>query len=346
MPIKFLFISTLIFLFSFRSLPAQSSDSLVRYHELTFTSDFEKQVFDQLRKQPDYNDALALLLASYPGVNQQMHSSVESQVRHTLDELKDKGLGKSNAKTIKTVYGTVHDQFLRKYELENNFGEIFSNGNYNCVSASALYGVILSELNIPFSVKETPNHIYLVAYPQTDKILIESTDPATGYFQLSNEFVNNYLERLMKAKLISKAEYESGQKTELFNKHFFSKEDDIKLKQLAGLQYYNLGLYAISKEKHREAMQHFSKAYLLYPSDRISYMLEYTTTYLASQSKYTQPEDAQYLVRLSRFNTKDTELVERKILKGEFGRITEAQLINKNDLTLYENTFQYLRKEV
>jgi tetratricopeptide (TPR) repeat protein len=325
-------------------VPAQQLDSLVRLDELVFHSDFEKDVFTKVWKDAAYSDVLSLLLASYPSATGQMKASAEEKLARTVSELKAKATNKSNTKNIKLIYGNVHDAYLRKYELENNFGDVFTSGNYNCLSASALYGLVLTRLDIPFSVKETPNHVYLVAYPAADKILIESTDPAGGYFQLNYEFMNAYLQNLLRAKFISKAEYESVAKADLFNKYYFSQEEDISLKKLAGLQYYNLGVYALSKNKHREAYQHFAKAQVLYPSTRINYLLQASLTQMTANCTYDKASDGHYLVMLSRFNTPEKELMERKALLGEFGRITEAQMINRSNPALYEQTFSLIRQ--
>ncbi len=350
MKIRFLpsFLSLSISFFALSSLAAlaQAQDSLVRFNELTFLSDFEKSVFLKLKKDPTQADVLSLLLASYPTASADMQASAESKIALTVNELKAKATNKSNAKNIKLIYSRVHDTYFRKYELENNFGEVFGNGNYNCLSASALYGLVLSRLGIPFSVKERPDHVYLVAFPATDKILIESTNPTGGYLQLNDAFMTAYLQNLMKAKMISKAEYDSGSKSDLFNKYYFSQEEDISLKKLAALQYYNLGIYDLGKEKHSEAFQHFAKARLLYPSTRINYLLQASLAELASRCEYDKVTDARYIVMLSRFNASGKELMDRKALSNEFIRLTNQQLINRGNQTLYDQTFSYLKHEL
>ncbi len=111
---------------------------------------------------------------------------------------------KSEVKKVKYVYDYVHKQFLKVYKLQNSFADIFSKGEYNCVSASALYAIIFTKLDIPFNIIEAPHHVYLVAYPQTFKILIETTSPEKGYYQFNDNFINQYVKILYNSKLISK----------------------------------------------------------------------------------------------------------------------------------------------
>ena len=80
---------------------------------------------------------------------------------------------KHERKRIKRIYNTIHNTFLEKYNIEAHFSDIFINGNYNCVSATALYSYVFESLEIPYKIKETPTHVYLVVYPKSYKIYIE-----------------------------------------------------------------------------------------------------------------------------------------------------------------------------
>lgn len=84
---------------------------------------------------------------------------------------------KHERKRIKRIYNTIHNTFLEKYNIEAHFSDIFINGNYNCVSATALYSYVFESLEIPYKIKETPTHVYLVVYPKSYKIYIETTVP-------------------------------------------------------------------------------------------------------------------------------------------------------------------------
>src|SRR6185369_10374813 len=108
--------------------------------------------------------------------------------------------------------------------------------------ATALYAIIFSRLKLPYQIKETPTHVYIEAYPGSEKILVETTSPDNGFYQFSDEFALSFVKGLYKRKMISKEEMDTASTTSLFNKYYFSSED-IKLTELAGLQYSNYGIF-------------------------------------------------------------------------------------------------------
>ena len=340
------FLIFFLFLFFFHFSFSQAPDSIVRFSEVTFNSDFEREYFTRLIQENDKENLLPLFLGCDETSTAASLLSAENKMKHIYSILDKEGIDKkSEAKKIKTIYKTVHSSFLKKYEFENNFTDIFKNGNYNCLSATALYSLFLEKYKIPYTIKETPNHVFLIAYPETLKILIETTNPVSGYFQYSDAFIEKYVEDLKKAKLISESEYISSSKSDLFNKYFF-KNEDINLKQLVGLQYYNLSLYKSSKEKYKEGFQDLQKAYLLYPSEGIKYLLKNTLLMLLSKSDYDKTEEIQYYIYISRFIHDNNEIINTNILSDEFSRITNKQLIDKSNFDLYKRTYALVSKNI
>jgi hypothetical protein len=84
---------------------------------------------------------------------------------------------KTTKNKMKLLFKEVHGYFFVKYDEEAFFSQIFDNGNYNCVTASMLYSIIFDHNKIPFEIKETPTHVYLVAFPGSENIMVETTNP-------------------------------------------------------------------------------------------------------------------------------------------------------------------------
>ncbi|HEY0741454.1 MAG TPA: hypothetical protein VGD40_08330, partial [Chryseosolibacter sp.] len=182
-------------------------ESLVLPADLTFSSEFEKAMFDaHLNKTKP--EAFKLFIASGQTLNEQ---AIDQAFQHFDLFIKrvntEKVLSKRNDKKVKLVYDDVHDTFLRKYELENRFEDIFINGHYNCVSATALYALVFEKLNIPYVIKEKPTHVYLIAYPSTERIIVETTTPAGGFITFNPQFKQSYVKILRDQKLITAQEY-------------------------------------------------------------------------------------------------------------------------------------------
>ena len=154
----------LIFALSILDACASEADSLVRWNEIAFSSPFEKTSFHTFLKDGK-KEYLRLFLANSASADEDLER-FEKKIEQTLREINaSDAIRKKNDKKIKYIYQLVHDRFLSKYQEENRFYEIIKNGNYNCVTATALYALFFERLAIPYAIKEEPTHVYLVAYP-------------------------------------------------------------------------------------------------------------------------------------------------------------------------------------
>lgn len=312
-------------------LNAQNTDTLIFLNEITYSGDYEKQLIGQYFI--DRNGTFDLFTIAGTSVSEGDVKVYHQQYNEKLALIKAQALkAKTNPKKVKAVFKSTHDSYLKKYELINHFPEIFQTGNYNCVSASALYAMIFDELQIPYVIKETPTHVYLVAYPEAEKILVETTDPTAQYLMLSDKFKSEYINQLRKNKLISEEEYKNFSTAYLFDKYYFSK-DDISMAQLIGIQYMNDAIYLANQNKIEGALQQAEKAYLFYPSERISYLVSSLMREVLVSQDYS---DARYISILARLARQVPNLVSQEDITGEFVRITERHLINKSNPIYYD----------
>jgi hypothetical protein len=344
MSVKRLVFFLLIFI-SFQTL-ASSSDSLVRLHEVKFESDFEKEMLTRAitkQAEPDY---LALFMATDKTSTTSAFKEAEKKVSEIFAVLDKEELDKkSEAKKIKLIYKTVHDSFFKKYEYKNNFSEIFKNGNYNCLSASALYSIVLNKYHIPYSIKKAPGHVFLLTYPSTYKILIETTDPVKGYFEYNEQMIANYVNHLKKSKMISEEEFKNKSQNELFEQYFL-KDENVSIRQLVGLQYNNLALYEFENEKYLEAFQMMQKAYLFYPTEGTKFLLRNMLLALLSKANYDNEDDVTHFAYLTRFKTDETGDLNVEAISSEFVRITQKQLISKSNFSLYSKSYLQISKSI
>ncbi|UII34274.1 tetratricopeptide repeat protein [Fulvivirga ulvae] len=318
--------------------PAVSQDSLVYFNDISFSSDFEALAFKEYFNQGKRN-YLALFLAANPDMTnstfEQYHTIYKSKINNIdLDKLNKKRADKK----IKALYEDVHELFLTKYEIQNDFSSIFSKGYYNCVSASALYGIVFSELDVPYIIKEKPTHVYLVAYPGSEKILVESTDPDGGFIVSSDRYKEAFVKQMTQAKLISAEEAKNKSVTQLFDEYYFS-DPDITLKELVGIQYTNHALYALEQEDYEKAFQLLEKAYFFYPANRVVTLLTAVNIDVVQKSDYSNPKDVTNLAKLARYSDYG---ISYDMILGEFSRINNIYLINKGDAITYEKYYKHL----
>jgi tetratricopeptide (TPR) repeat protein len=332
----------LLLLLVFLALPGwgNTADSLVRWNDINFSSPFERSVFSASLKGND-KDYLKLFLANSSTADSEARL-FEQKINEAIREIESSGaLKKKNDKKVKQIYNIIHDRFLIKYQLENRFYEIIKTGNYNCVTATALYAIIFEKLSIPYAIKEEPTHVYLVAYPSTENILVETTAPFSGLLAFDAAFKANYVNTLRNQKIIGGSE-SLGSVDELFNKYYFGKEN-ITLYQLVGIHYMNDGLFKRDHDDLAGAYEQLKKAYLYYPCTRSEYLLMIFTAAQLEDSNLDPMKRATLVGQISRFKSSG---ITPEMVKGEFYQITQTVLSKNNDKELYRKCYEETLKNI
>ena len=230
-----------------------------------FNSAFEKQLFQKVIDSQVFDPMELFFSMNY-------HESSVNQSKNKLNnfykEIAPELISKQIKKQIKTIYKRTHSHFLTKYEEKSFFENIFENGTFNCVSATALYALVLETYHIEYVIKETLQHVYLIADPKRDQVFIETTLPSKGTFYVDEHCKKNYVEYLENNKIISESEFKTQSTESLFDK-YYDENKTITLKELAGIQYFNDGIFNYEASKFVEASKSFEKAFILYPSNSI-----------------------------------------------------------------------------
>lgn len=212
-------------------------------------------------------------LAGSTGQNWEQH---EQHFVEYLNWLKQKQASfKSDKGFLHLVFYKTHRKYLGQYEQYASFNEMFSKSKlYDCVTATALYAIILEELGYSFEIRETDYHVYLIVDGDNRQYMLETTDPLYGFVSDSKEMAIRQ-EQVVNDAVAYNTEYamqgvgsdeEGGAAiaVELVN-------NTITITQLAGLQYYNQALRAFNTEHYRDAYRHVIVAQGIYPSKRIRY---------------------------------------------------------------------------
>lgn len=310
-------------------------DTLVFPNEITYHSDLEREAFYEFFNDNQEN-YIKLFFAKDPSLTKEEYLNKYAALEQYISTLKnDKNFNKQEKKKVKYYYNKIHNKYLSKYELNTFFPQIFKNGYYNCATGTILFSLIFDELNIPYTIKVSPIHAYIVAYPSTESIIVETTNPIKGYFTFNQTFKDNYVKHLRDNKMISTQEYNSSSVDVLFDKYYF-KEKDISLKEMVGIQYYNDAIEKIQNQNLEDAFYELEKAYLFYPSDDIEYLLYYTAAYVIEKQDYSDIKYVNFLYKIARY--KKFGINQQQII-GEFGRITQTQMEYKGRYELYDTIY-------
>ncbi|MEQ8473796.1 MAG: hypothetical protein RIC35_21545 [Marinoscillum sp.] len=335
-------INSRIYLFTLLILAAViakgQTSALVSFDELSFDSDSEKNTLMLLNSgSSDFFSGLMV----QSGVDSAQVLKWERSFNMRISKFKALKRPKKDSKYVKKIYEFVHAEFLRKYENVAYFNQIFQTGVYNCVTACALYGLVFDELGVPYVVKETPTHVYIIAYPETEQIGIETTDPIGGFKTFSPGYKEAFIGDLLRQKLIDNAELTAGVNT-VFDKYYFTNKE-LGLKELVGLQYYNKGISAFNDENYPGAFKELQKAYFFHDTDEIKEVLEAAGILTVSQLQYDKLEDVNMLTFLTRVD--DPNIGSDEIL-GEFARLMNKQLLNQNDTQYVHRAYDKLSSQI
>lgn len=262
------FFFTWLFLSGF----AAADTSLIKIKFLKYSSEFERRQFEALSAKGEF-DAFNFLSC----LDSTMTEAKAAKTRVQLDDFfRDKIMpilnNKNQDKALKELFKEVHDKLLKKYVSNVRFDRLLEEGEYNCVTASALYAMAFEKGHIPYQIRSTVNHVYVIANPGKDQMLIETTDPINGTFKYSESYKKNYVEAMVREKMIAKSEFDSEPLETLFQKYFF-KSDTITLKELIGYHYYNHGITFSDAESYDEACNQLMKAYYMNNNKQIEHLL-------------------------------------------------------------------------
>lgn len=233
----------LAFIFGiFYSVSAFSQqDSVVKFSDLKFYSYLEEQAFHNFKEgKPDF---LTLLLGIDPGVDSVQLSVFKNELEKATKNLMNRKFERSREdKKVEKVYEFVSTSILNKYKEETLFPDVFNSGRFNCLTASAYYGLIFLNLHINFAFEEKSDHIHPIAYPQTLQISIEPTNLQNGYQYFDLHLKTQFVNYLLNSNLVSKEEYKELTVDQIFNKFYFP-DKRVGMLELTGLQYLNDALF-------------------------------------------------------------------------------------------------------
>lgn len=185
----------------------------------------------------------------------------QRELEHFTKKLaKRKSRYSSEKQFLKYAFYKIHNRYLKHYTDHSSMYDLLDKGKYDCVTGSAFYALILDALGFEYVIKELPFHVYLLVQPDdAEVVLLESTDPREGYVaeaEKIQEMIRLYEQPLREQSV---SEYEYG----------FQINEEIELKQLAALNYYNEAVDYYNRQNLKLATDYLDYASLLYPTKRM-----------------------------------------------------------------------------
>ncbi|WP_421752151.1 hypothetical protein [Croceimicrobium sp.] len=243
-------------------LSSSAQDFQVPMEWLEFSNAFEQKSFEATASG-DTNHLFLLLAASGKMDSTTALANQEKleQIFQSLDSAKL--VRKSTKRIVKTVFNTVHEEIFYKYELNNQFCEVFETGYYNCVSASGMYSYFFARLGIPHMMIEIPGHVYVMVMHDDETWIVESTDPQQGYYEIEMQSREESIQEYLAQKLISPEQLNDPKLDSILAS--FDDRKFVSANRLVSLQYQNQSLYDLEVENYQSALQNHLKARFFAP---------------------------------------------------------------------------------
>lgn len=218
----------------------------------------------------DSNEELAMDLPYVTSVEQLEKHSNWNQLIKKLEK-------KSTADQdyfLEFLFFKTHQSLLKKYKKGTSFNQLLASGEYDCVSASITFSILLKYFKIEHTIIETDYHVFIVINTQDQEYIYETTDPINGFVKEAQEvsdFItefkpNNQSTAINQNMGIGELNTEAPASKTIYNA--------ITLKQLSALQFFNQGLVAIHAKDYKLASIRLQQALNLYDSERINMLFQ------------------------------------------------------------------------
>lgn len=224
-----------------------------------YVNDYEKQVLNDVNASH-----FELFMISDSTCSKQKTLAAKSRFDAFIGELKtSKILKQSEEKIIRELHKRVHERFLTRYRALIDFNEIFVTGEYNCVSSTALFALVLEELGIPYYVQEQPGHVLIMAYPNTSNITVEMTTVKNAFVIPPRKNINRAVENLLELQLVTPKQVNTMGDVQVYDL-FFNERAKLTIDQLIGIQFFNHAITSMNGHQTEKSLSDICKAARFY----------------------------------------------------------------------------------
>jgi len=187
-------------------------------------------------------------------------ANIQKRLQNFVDPFRQ-NKGTNDVALLRKVFRKTHGTFLHQYKAYSGFDQLFSTGRYDCLTATALFSYVLSELHFQYKIIETNYHIFLVVTTGHGKILLETTDRFGGLVT-GDEAITARIQTYQR----------STPGTAVSDKNYYhytcNLYQAISPENLVGLFYYNQAVTAFNQNDWLRSASLVMRSHQLYESPR------------------------------------------------------------------------------
>lgn len=182
------------------------------------------------------------------------------------------------------LFNKTHQQLLKNYSEFSSLDDLMAKGEYNCLTGTVLYALLLDYFGYKYRIIETNYHIFLLAEFGEHQALFEATDPLHGFVSEDSE-IKKRIEYYKNGQGTSQRSFEPN-KNKTYHEFSFELYNTVTLGQIKGLLYYNEAVNAYNDHQLAFAIDCLDKAIAVYHSPR---MEEFAKVIMMTVSKSNLP---------------------------------------------------------
>ncbi len=312
----------LVLFFTIHVFAIMPGDSLVRFSDLSFQSDYEKQAFVNYKHETEFN----LCLATDMNMTKEKVDALKNNLEGLLTQLEVEKLTVKNFRQkFNETHKIIFNRPMRYFE-EAEFSDILNNGTFNNLTESMLFGLVFKELKIPSYLLLALNKSNFIVYPGKENVILETANRKnkTGDYTTTGKkcTVMNMLDKKMQATTDYQLSPLQGNSVIRVNEL-----EVLKNTQLPAMIYYYKGILLYNAGKEEEAYRFIRKACYLCPEEPYVTILSTMLTNRMQKCEFNRIEDVDLLGQLSRFEGNNFTYIHKT-----FQSLVSTRMIEKNDM--------------
>ncbi len=172
------------------------------------------------------------------------------------------GPSRNPYRTARRIHRAVHSRLLRRYRADaDGLDEVLRSGEYNCVSAALIYGLLTRAAGLDARVVETPRHLFVRLVIDRQQIDVETT--ASDGFDMRRRL--SKFRRFALAYKYATAEDLSRRGAAAIYDEFFEVGSVVDVAESVAFLWQNTGLRAVNEGRPVAAAEAFREAFRIHP---------------------------------------------------------------------------------
>lgn len=185
-------------------------------------------------------------------------AAAQKQIEKLINRSKQDGV--ESQQNLQKMFRRVQRTVLKHYSPYSDFSAMFTEGKFDCLTATTLYAHLLESLGYRFDVIETNYHIFILVHTSEGEVLLEATDPIGGFIS-DPEAIAARTGDYQRIKPLAKAGHAYQYQCNLFQR--------VSMEQLGGLLQFNRAVKAYNQGDWISCATSLTKAQERYDNPRI-----------------------------------------------------------------------------